>query len=219
MRIIGLKRAFSPYICPHNSNVEKIYGVWHISPRSTKFGLLIQEVRKKSSAWFSRKYSKTSKNGPKRPKMGVFGVSRDNFSKIRFFPDVWIPSRDGEFKVLSHMSELEKSIDAISRSQKIRFLQQYSLKTCNPSVFNSLIENRKRFPIKESQPSLQEDCIYGRRVENVMCFQRYGSHRHLFRDFGWENWSQICEIALKSAKMAKIKNFLFSRFSTQIDKN
>ena len=112
----------------------------------------IQEVRKKSSDQFLRKLPKTAKNGQKWPKMAIFGVSRDYFW-IFEFSQIYQYHEVMDTPKLHYMYENWKNLS--SRSTRLKdhvFLGQMLKKHPIPSVFNPLIENRKRFPIKEFQP-------------------------------------------------------------------
>ena len=67
------------------------------------------------------------------------------------------------------------------------FLGQMLKKPSIPSVFNPLIENRKRFPIKEFQPFLQGIYIFTINCIVRLVFDIPAINSTFFLTFGWEN--------------------------------
>ena len=100
-----------------------------------------------------------AKTGLKWPFWGcyvtIFGIFE--FSQIYQYHEVMDTPK------LHYMCENRKNLSSHSTRLKDHvFLGQMLKKHPIPSVFNPLIENRKRFPIKEFQPFLQENYFYNR---------------------------------------------------------
>ena len=133
----GWKSRVGQIYAPTVQSYEKNLWMGHTLLPGAYLEFSIQEVRKKSLEPFLRKSTKTSKKGPKSPKMAIFGVSRDHFSKKRIFPDMWLPSRRGQSKVTPHIWGLGKVIDKLKHPQEIPDLPPEIERCSHSSSFQS----------------------------------------------------------------------------------
>ena len=120
-----------------------------------------------------------AKNGLKWPFWGchvtIFGIFE--FSQIYQYHEVMDTPK------LHYMCENRKNLSSHSTRLKDHvFLGQMLKKHPIPSVFNPLIENRKRFPIKEFQPFLQENYFYNRIFREIV-FRHSSPKLQLFFNF------------------------------------
>lgn len=144
-----------------------------------------------------------AENGLKWPFLGchvtIFRIFE--FSQIYQYHEVMDTSK------LHHIYKNQKILSSTSTRLKDQvFLGQMLKKHPIPSVFNPLIENRKRFPIKEFQPFLQENYFY-KEMYHETVFRLSSPRIKLFFSFWMINCSFKANNALKWAKMEYFDNF------------